>query len=172
MSPSAQKCIDKFPPPLLLSVPRDNGLVARKTRRPLSPNLIIINSATLSHSPRGLSLYVEYHFVSDQVRGMTNVLLEFFANEDTSVALAMHSSSLSVVPHMMSLNIDMKIIRHWNCAGSPILFGLLDFVDELQCGIFHSNSTGFPSIVSKVLYCGESLNQFNCSSQTVFDAGF
>ena len=30
VSPSAQKCIDNFPPPLLLSVPRDNGLVARK----------------------------------------------------------------------------------------------------------------------------------------------
>ena len=27
---SAQKCIDNFRPPLLLSVPRDNGLKARK----------------------------------------------------------------------------------------------------------------------------------------------
>ena len=32
----AQKCIDNFPPPLLLSVPRDNGLVARKTGCPHS----------------------------------------------------------------------------------------------------------------------------------------
>ena len=56
VSPSAQKSTDHFPPPLLLNVPRDNGLVARKTGCPLSPNLIIINSATLSHSPCGLSL--------------------------------------------------------------------------------------------------------------------
>ena len=56
VSPSAQKCIDNCPPPLLLSVPRDNGLVARKTGCPLSLNLTIVNSATLSHSPCGLSI--------------------------------------------------------------------------------------------------------------------
>ena len=49
----------------LLSVPRDNRLVAGETGCPLSPNLIIINSATLSHSPCGLLSWVEYHFVSD-----------------------------------------------------------------------------------------------------------
>ena len=54
---------------------------------------------------------------------MSNVLLEiFFANKDTSVALAIHSCSLSSIHHIMSLNIDMKIIRRLNCAGSPILF--------------------------------------------------
>ena len=53
---------------------------------------------------------------------MTNVLLEiFFANTDTSVELAIHSCSLSLVTQMMSLNIDMKIIRPWNCDGSPML---------------------------------------------------
>ena len=56
ISPSAQKCINNFPPLLRLSVPRDNGLVARKTWCPLSLNFININSATLSHSPCGLSL--------------------------------------------------------------------------------------------------------------------
>ena len=38
--------------------------------------------------------------------------------------------------------------------------------------IFHSNSIGSPSIVSKVLCCDESLNQPNFSSLTVFDVGF
>ena len=38
--------------------------------------------------------------------------------------------------------------------------------------ISHSKSIGSPSIVSKVLYCGESLNQLDCSSETVFHAGF
>ena len=46
----------------------------------------------------------------------------FFANIDTSVALALHSRSLSSDPHMMSLNIDMKTIRPRNCVGSTILF--------------------------------------------------
>ena len=45
-----------------------------------------------------------------------------FANKDTSVGLAIYPVSLSLVPHMMSLNIDMKIIGPWICSGSPILF--------------------------------------------------
>ena len=73
---SAQKCIDKVPPPLLLSVPRDNGLVARKTGCPLPLNLIIISSASLSHSPRGVSMKVQYHFFSDP--GPRNDTLMFF----------------------------------------------------------------------------------------------
>ena len=44
VSPSAQKYKDNCPPHLLLSVPRDNGLVARKTWCPLSPNLIVIKT--------------------------------------------------------------------------------------------------------------------------------
>ena len=97
-----------------------------------------------------------------------------FANKDTSVALAIHSCSLSLIHHMMSLNIDMKIIRPWNCAGSLILF-MNFWTSSTSCNVvhpvkrFHSNSIGSPSIVSKVLYCGESLNQPNRSSQTVFD---
>ena len=71
----------------------------------------------------------------------------------------------------------MKIIRPLNCDGSPIFdHELMNFVDELQCGeswqIFHSNSIGSPSIVSKVLYCGELLNHVNLSSQTGLDVGF
>ena len=162
VSPSAQKCIDNFPLPLLLSVPRDNGLVSRKTGCPLSPNLIIINSATLSHTPCGLSLLVEYHFVSNPgPRNDQRPAGNLFAKKETSVALAIHSFSLSLIHHMMSLNIDMKIIRPWNCSGSHIL--LMNFwtsrtsSNVLNPGkIFHSNSISSPSIVSKVLYCDES----------------
>ena len=117
---------------------------------------------------------METTFFLIQVRGMINVLLEiFFANKDTSVALAIHFCSLSLFHQMMSLYIDTKIIRPWNFAGSPILFMNSWIVDELQCSecweIFHWNSIGSPSIVpTKVLCCGESLNQPNCSSQTVF----
>ena len=38
--------------------------------------------------------------------------------------------------------------------------------------IFHSNTIGSPSILSKVLYCGERLNHVNLSSHEVFDCGF
>ena len=47
-SPSVQKCIDDFPPPLLLSVLWGIGLVARKTGCPLSPNLKISDSVPFS----------------------------------------------------------------------------------------------------------------------------
>ena len=172
VSPSAQKCRDNFPPPLLLSIPRENGLVARKTGCPLSPNFIIINSATRSHFPPGLSLLVEYHFFSDPCpRNDQRPAGNLFANRDTNVELAIHSVSLFLYHHMMSLNIDMKIIRPWNCSGSPIL--LMNFwtsrtsSNVVDLGkIFHSNSIGFPSIVSKVVYCDESLNHPNCRSQT------
>ena len=152
--------------------------MARKTGCPLTPNLIIMNSANLSHSPPGLSLKVEYHFVSDPgPRNDQRPAGNLVANKVKSVALAMHSRSLSSDPHMISLNIDMKIIRPWKCSGSPILV-MNSWTLSTSCNvvnpgkIFHSNSIGSPSIVSKVLYCGESLNQLNFSSQTVFDAGF
>ena len=89
----------------------------------------------------------------------------------------MHSHSLSSDHHIMSLNIAMKIIRPSNCDGSPILvmnaWILLKSCDVVNPGkIFHSNYIGFPSIVSKVLCCGESLNQLDFSSQTEFNVGF
>ena len=53
---------------------------------------------------------------------------------------------------------------------------LLEFVADLQrvesWEIFHSNSIGSPSIVSKALYCDELLNHVNLCFQTVFDCGF
>ena len=77
----------------------------------------------------------------------------------------------------MSLNIDMKIIRPWNCSGSPILF-MNCWPSWTNCNavnpwkIFHSNSIGSPSILSKILYCDELLNHINLSSQAEFDCGF
>ena len=60
---------------------------------------------TLSLAPRGLSMQVKYHFFSDPGPGNDQRPAgNLFANKDTSVALAMHSRSLSVDPQMMSLN--------------------------------------------------------------------
>ena len=138
---------------------------------------IIINSATRSHFPPGLSLLVKYRFVSDPgPRIDQRPAGNLSENKDTSVELAIHTVPLSLFHHMMSLNIDMKIIRPWNCSVSPIL--LMNSWPLLQsCNVgnpgnfFHSNSIGYPSIVSKVLYFDESLKHPNCRSQTEFDVG-
>ena len=121
---------------------------------------------------------MEYHFVFDPgPRNDQRPAGNLFANRDTSVALAIHSVSLSLFHHMISLNIDMKIIRPWNCSGSPIL--LMSFWTSWTSSnvvnpgkIFHSNSIGSPSIVSSVLYCDESLNQSSSRFKAVFDVGF
>ena len=107
---------------------------------------------------------------------MTNVLLGIFLQILTlRSALALHSRSLSLLLHVMSLNIDIKIIRPSD--GSLILdmnsWTLLQSCNVVNPGkIFHSNSIGSPSIVSKVLLCDELLIQLNFSSQAEFDVGF
>ena len=68
-------------------------------------------------------MLIEYHFFSDPgPRNDQRPAGNLFAYKITSVTLAIHSRSLSVDPHMMSLNIDMKIIRPCNWSGSLILF--------------------------------------------------
>ena len=150
-----------------------------KTGCPLSPNLIIINAATLSHSPCGLSLSVEYHFVSDPgSRNDQRPAGHLFANRDTSLELAIHSLSLSsLIHHMVSLNIDMKMIRPWNCYGSPILF--MDFwTSWTSCNaadpgkISHSNfyRSSVNCVQSSVLWW--IFESIQLLFQTVFDVGF
>ena len=78
----------------------------------------------------------------------------------------------------MSLNIDMKIIRPVTSCGCMLIFDRNSWTSRTSCNvvnpgkIFHSNSIDSPSIVSKVLYCDELLNQVNFASQLVFDSGF
>ena len=154
---SAQKCIDNFPAPLLLSTPLDNGLVDRKTGCLLSANVNIICSAFLSHFPCGLISLVEYHFFSDP--GPRNDHLpgeSLLAEIETSLAFNSHSCSLSLDPHEMSLNIDMKMIRPVSSSGSTLFFDrncwtLLQSCDVVNPGkIFHSNSIGSPSFCPKL----------------------
>ena len=83
--------------------------------------------------------------------------------------------SLSLGPH--ELNIDMKMIRLVNLL---VLRLVLTRTLGLGCKaaicesweIFHSNSTGSPSFVSKVCIVMNFLNHVNLSSQTLFDGGF
>ena len=108
---------------------------------------------------------------------MTNVLLEIFLRKKHKCGISntflfiVFTSPYDVIEHRHEDNSSLELFGF-----AHFVHELLDFVDELQCGesweIFHSNSIGSPSVVSKVLYCGESLNQPYCSFQTVFDAGF
>ena len=108
---------------------------------------------------------------------------KFFAIKDTSVELTTHSCSWSVVLQMMSLDIDMKILRLWNCAGSFIMFmnfwtssttcNLMNLILEKYSTRISSNLRQLCPFVSKVLYCdGISLKQPNCSSKQCLMLGF
>ena len=121
-SKSAQWWIDNFPPPLLLSVPRDSGPVARKTGCPLSPNLIISDSATLSPFSLWSVNGSRIHVVSERSpKNDQRPAGNPFVNKNTSAALALHSFSLSFILHMTSLNIDMKMIRPINFSGVTLI---------------------------------------------------
>ena len=85
---------------------------------PLPLNLIIINSATLSQSPRGRSLKVEYHFFYDpSPRNDQRPGENLLAQIKTKLVWDLHSCSLSWDSHEMSLNINMKMIRPVNFSG-------------------------------------------------------
>ena len=117
-----------------------------------------ILSAILSHSRCGLSSLIECHFFSEP--GPINdqcPLPNLFAYRETRLAFDMHSFSLSLDPQEMSLKIDMNIIRPVKFSGvSPNLNSKL-LTSSLSCNalnpgkIFHSNSFGSPSILSKLL---------------------
>ena len=96
----------------------------------------------------------------------------------TKRGVASHSRSLSSDPHIMSSNIDMKIIRPWNSDGSPIL-DMNSWTLLQSCNVGESCEKIPPRIpldhhqlVSNVLYSDESVNHSNCRSQTVFDIVF
>ena len=80
-----------------------------------------------------------------------------FAYKDTSRAFVRHSVSLSLVPREMSLNIDMNRILLEKISGvSPNLLNKL-LISSQSCNVpnpdmlFHSNSVGSPSNLSKFL---------------------
>ena len=105
----------------------------------------IIFSTILSSTPCRLSSLIEEHFVSEP--GPINdhcPIPNHFAKRETSRAFDLHSFLLSLEPHELSLNIDMK---------NPSCEILWCFT-ELQRGesrVFHSNSMGSTSVLSKVL---------------------
>ena len=114
-----------------------------------------------------------------QVRRMTIVLLQISSHGEKRVEhLIRILFLLSLDHHEMSLNIDMKIIRPVNVFGFTLNLNRNSWTLWLSCNvvnpgkIFHSNSIGSPSILSKFLYSGVLLNHVNLSSHAVFDSGF
>ena len=85
---------------------------------------------------------------------------------------------LPLNPHEMSLKIDMKIIRPVNFSGVTLNLDSNSWTSVQSSNvvnpgkIFHSNSIGSPSILSKALYSGALLNDYNLSSHAMFDCGF
>ena len=110
VSPSAQKCIDNFPPPLLLSVDSWLGRLGVRFHR-------IWSSSIQRLCP--ILLVVCYHkyntnFFSDPGPRNDHRPGGFFsANTEARSALALHSCSLSSDPHKMWLN------RFWSSGSSP-----------------------------------------------------
>ena len=84
----------------------------------------------------GLSIQVEYHFFSDQgLRNDQRPGGNLFANMDTNVALALHSCSLSSVPHAMSLNIDMKITPSFELVMDRPFFVMISWTLLMSCNV-------------------------------------
>ena len=107
----------------------------------------------------GLSSLIEYHFFSEPgPRNDHCPAPNLFAYRETRLAFDPHSYSLSFDPKEMSLNIEMNTILPVKVSGvSPYLNNKL-LTSSLSCNvlnpwkIFHSNSIGSPSTLSKFLY--------------------
>ena len=156
VSRSAEKWIDSFPCPLLLSLHLDNGVVARKIGPPLSSNSIIIFSAIWSQILCGLFSSTEDHFFSEP--GQINdhcPIPNFLASMETTSTFAKHSSSsLPLLSQEMSLNIDINRTVPVKFSGvSPKMLSKL-LTSPQSCNVskpgkmFHSNSVGSPLIPS------------------------
>ena len=117
-----------------------------------SLKLIIMFSATWSHSPLGLYVWVPYRFFSDPgPRKDQCPCANLFAYSATFREIAIHKSLFPFSLHTMSLHPDMKMIRLVNCSDSHcisfIIFWILGRICDVACPgkTFHSNSIGSPS---------------------------
>ena len=105
---SAAKCIDSFPRPLLLRMPLDNGVVARKVGCPLSANSNNISSAILSQAPCGL-FSKEYHPLL--FRTWTNK----WPLSDTKFSCKyFHDSGICQAFIFVAFSVTRDVIEHWH----------------------------------------------------------
>ena len=179
VSKSAPQCVDNFPWPLLLEP--TSGQWACSTENWMSAFCEFQHHLFRHFVPFscGLSSLIEYHFFSEP--GPINdhcPAPNLFAHRETRLAFDPHSFSLTFDQQEKSLNIDIKKIHPVKFSDvSPYLNCEL-LTSSLSCNvlnpykIFHSNSIGSPSILSKFLYSGDDLNHPNLSSHASFDSGF
>ena len=143
VSPSAQKCKDKCPNPVF---ERSSGQWTRCMDNWVSAFSKFYHHQFRDNVPFSLWFATMNKNTSSfviQARRMTTFLLKIFSH---------------------------KLERSWRLIRSRVHSHfwqeLLDFVDELQCvnpgKIFHSNSIGLPSIVSKARYCANSWTMSIC----------
>ena len=114
-------------------------------------------------------LSFRFHILSSNTTSFLNLFrgndqwpgANLFAYKPTISAFAEHASSLSLFLQLTAVNIDMKIIRPWKCSGSQSKVFRYSWISRrissVVCpgNIFHSNSSGSPSIPYNSLYCCE-----------------
>ena len=148
------KCIEVFPPALLLNSPLSKALVQKNIGWPGPAMFCSIFSAVRFQDPSGLQSKVPHRFFSDPgprkdqwPRGNLSAYSLSIVSE-----LFTHNSSFPSASHTMSLNIDMKMILPMkfsdsHCNSLIICWILLRIATVVNFGkIFHSNSTSCPSI--------------------------
>ena len=176
-----KKKSQSFPNPLnnvstiFLSRPLDNGVVAQKIGHPLSANSNNILSPILYQVPWGMSSLIESHFSQNQDQWMTIVIFQIFLHTkirverlpDILLCLLFHKKCRWTSTRLSFLPVKFSSV-------SPNLLSKL-FTPSLSCNVlypgklFHSNSIGSPSILSRFPYCGDVLNHRNLSSHASFD---
>ena len=119
-------------------------------------------------------------FSLNQDREKTCPAPNLLACRETSRSFDSHSFFfiVSLHPHEMSLNIDINMILPVKFSGVSSDLNSKLLTSSLSCNvlypgkIFHSNSIGSPSILSKFLYSRDVWNHSNLCSHAVFDWGF
>ena len=144
----------------------------RKIGQTLSANSNNIHSAIVSQIPCGLSSLIEYHFFSEP-RPMN----DHCPSPIQIFSCVVFSSTRNFVEHQHKQNSSCEILWCLAYSGvSPNLNSKL-LTSSLSCNvlnpwkIFHSNSIGSPSILSKFLYVGEDFNHPNLCFQASLDSG-
>ena len=161
VSSSPQKFIDNFPFPLLRRAPHSKALVPRNAGCPLSLKLIIMASATRSHSPFGLYVWVPYHFFSDPgSRNDQCPCANLLACSATVFWIRNTQFFLSPFLHTMSLYIDMKMIRPGNRSGSHSIWVIMFWISARNCNVenpakfFHFGFlSACNSCICEVIFC-------------------
>ena len=103
---------------------------------PLSLKLILMSSATWSHSPYYLYVWVPHQFFSDPgPRKDKCPCANLLAYPVMILAFAIHNSLFPYSLHTMSSYIDLKMIRPMNCSGSHCISVIIFWISTRICNV-------------------------------------